>query len=187
MVHLAKTEKKAEKKPKKAKKRHDRPTEYWLIKEYAKAKISKKGRMWNYEVTEPPISTEQLGRLDEIKKHIVDVMDADIELVENNINEYIESEFQKFKEKFKSDLSKADEKVLKYYLLRDFVGLERIEPLMHDPNIEDISCDGLNIPIYISHKDYGSVRTSIVFKNLKELENFTLGKKNEEIKGYLLA
>jgi flagellar protein FlaI len=52
--------------------------------------------------------------------------------------------------------------------------LGKIEPLMQDPDIEDISCDGIGIPIYIYHRnpDIGSVRTNVVFKTGSELDKF---------------
>ncbi len=66
--------------------------------------------------------------------------------------------------------------VLKYYIKRDFAGLERIEPLMNDPNIEDISCDGTNIPLFIFHKNpmIGSIRTNIKFQDQKSLDTFAI-------------
>src|SRR5271157_5495551 len=36
---------------------------------------------------------------------------------------------------------------LQYYLIRNFLGWGRIEALMKDPYIEDISCDGIRIPL----------------------------------------
>ena len=36
-----------------------------------------------------------------------------------------------------------------YYLERDLVGYGKIDPLMFDPNVEDISCSGVNKPIYL--------------------------------------
>ncbi|MFB6087002.1 MAG: type II secretion system protein, partial [Haloarculaceae archaeon] len=38
-----------------------------------------------------------------------------------------------------------------YYLLRDFRGYGKIDPLIHDPKIEDISCDGYDLPIFVYH------------------------------------
>ncbi|MBI1972002.1 MAG: Flp pilus assembly complex ATPase component TadA [Candidatus Aenigmarchaeota archaeon] len=66
--------------------------------------------------------------------------------------------------------------VLKYYIRRDFAGLERIEPLMNDPNLEDISCDGTNIPIYVFHRNplIGSIRTNIKFPDQKSLDTFAV-------------
>jgi len=72
---------------------------------------------------------------------------------------------------------------LMYYIIRDFLGYGKIDPLMKDPLIEDISADGVNIPIYVWHRDYESLPTNIIFKNSEELNSFIvrlayLSKKN---------
>jgi flagellar protein FlaI len=59
-----------------------------------------------------------------------------------------------------------------YYIYRNFVGLNEIEPLMQDPNIEDVSCDGVGIPIYVIHRRYGTMKTNIVFHDQEELRQF---------------
>jgi len=59
-----------------------------------------------------------------------------------------------------------------YYIFRDFIGLNDIEPLLKDPYIEDIGADGLNVPIYIVHQRFGSMKTSVVFKDEKYLREF---------------
>jgi flagellar protein FlaI len=59
-----------------------------------------------------------------------------------------------------------------YYLSRDFIKLGKIEPLMRDKLIEDISCDGADIPIYVWYRDYESIPTNIVFKGNEELDTF---------------
>ncbi len=51
-----------------------------------------------------------------------------------------------------------------YYLVRDFVGTGKIDPLMRDSAIEDISCVGANIPIFIYHGTYRDLRTNISFE-----------------------
>ena len=45
---------------------------------------------------------------------------------------------------------------------------------MHDPYIEDISCDGIGIPIYVVHKKLGSIETNIIFEDDEELKNFVV-------------
>jgi flagellar protein FlaI len=50
-----------------------------------------------------------------------------------------------------------------YYLHRSFQGYGRMDPLMQDPNIEDISCDGPEMPVFIYHEDYTDVATNIVY------------------------
>jgi flagellar protein FlaI len=58
-----------------------------------------------------------------------------------------------------------------YHAERDLVGYGRIDALMRDPNIEDISCDGVDKPVYVWHRKYESVQTNLRFKGDEELNN----------------
>lgn len=53
---------------------------------------------------------------------------------------------------------------LQYYLIRNFIGWGRIEALMKDPYLEDISCDGNRVPLFLYHRKYRNVRTNIMFE-----------------------
>ncbi|OPX70485.1 MAG: hypothetical protein A4E36_00558 [Methanoregulaceae archaeon PtaB.Bin009] len=53
---------------------------------------------------------------------------------------------------------------LQYYLVRNFIGWGRIDALMRDPYLEDISCDGHRIPIFLYHRKYRNVKTNIMFE-----------------------
>jgi flagellar protein FlaI len=46
---------------------------------------------------------------------------------------------------------------LHYYFRRDFLGFGAVDPLMRDPAIEDISCDGADVPIHVYHRDHGNI------------------------------
>jgi len=61
-----------------------------------------------------------------------------------------------------------------YYVIRDFVGYGVINPLIKDEFIEDISCDGTNIPLFIFHRKYESIKTTIVFETDEELDSFVV-------------
>lgn len=52
---------------------------------------------------------------------------------------------------------------IRYYLERNFLGWSRIDALMRDPGIEDISCDGTKIPLFLYHRKYQNIRTKIRF------------------------
>jgi flagellar protein FlaI len=60
-----------------------------------------------------------------------------------------------------------------YYLYRSFQGYGRLDPLMHDPHIEDISCDGPNLPVFVYHDEYTDVETNVVYEP-QELSNFVI-------------
>ncbi len=59
-----------------------------------------------------------------------------------------------------------------YYIYRDFVGLNEIEPFLNDYFVEDIECNGVDYPIYIVHRKYRNLRTNITFTDVKKLTSF---------------
>jgi len=59
-----------------------------------------------------------------------------------------------------------------YYLERDIMGYGPIDPIMRDPNIEDISCNGVNKPIYVWHRKYESLPSNVMFTDAEELNEF---------------
>lgn len=64
------------------------------------------------------------------------------------------------------------EKIL-YLLKRDFIGFERIDGIKHDINIEDISCDGYNSPVFVYHSDYEQIISNI-YHGEEELDDFVV-------------
>jgi flagellar protein FlaI len=59
--------------------------------------------------------------------------------------------------------------VAAYYVARDYVGLGKLEPLARDAYVEDITCNGAGLPVYVYHSKYEWLRTTIVFSE-DELE-----------------
>lgn len=65
------------------------------------------------------------------------------------------------------------EKII-YYLERDIIGFGKINSLMHDPAIEDVSCAGINKPIFIFHQEFDSMKTNIFFDTETDIEDFVM-------------
>jgi len=61
-----------------------------------------------------------------------------------------------------------------YHAERDLVGFGKIDSLMRDPNIEDISCDGVNKPVYIWHRMFESIETNLQFESDEDLDNLVV-------------
>ena len=61
-----------------------------------------------------------------------------------------------------------------YFLDRYYLGYGIIQPLMVDPRIEDISCDGANEPIFVFIKEYGHIETNIKFNTEDSLNFFSM-------------
>ena len=76
-----------------------------------------------------------------------------------------------------SDKIYVDKKTLdlvKYYFIRDRIGLGVLQPLILDTNIEDISCDGMG-PFFVEHKVFSSLESpNISFLDLVDLDRFVL-------------
>jgi flagellar protein FlaI len=60
-----------------------------------------------------------------------------------------------------------------YYLYRSFQGYGKLDPLMNDPHIEDISCDGPNLPVFIYHDEYSDIESNVIYEP-QELANFVV-------------
>ena len=79
----------------------------------------------------------------------------------------------KYPKAFKG-ISTIETKKILYYLERDIVGYGKIDPLMFDPYIEDISCNGPRKPMFLWHRNYENVKTNIFFQDAQKLNNFIM-------------
>jgi len=61
-----------------------------------------------------------------------------------------------------------------YYLERDIVGYGKIDPLMFDPYVEDISCSGVDKHIFLWHRYYENIKTNILFQEEQKLDDFVM-------------
>jgi len=61
-----------------------------------------------------------------------------------------------------------------YFVRRSCLGYCEIDPLMRDPNIEDISCNGLNTPLFLYHSKYYNIPTNITFTDVRRLNSFVI-------------
>jgi flagellar protein FlaI len=71
-------------------------------------------------------------------------------------------------------LSPTSRERMYYYIRRNFIGYGKIEVAMVDKEVEDISCDGVGVPLYIYTRKYGSVRSNIKFTSDEELDGFVV-------------
>jgi flagellar protein FlaI len=145
---------------------------------YAYANIQWNRRLGElvYYVVEPRITQYDSEAMEATKKLLEEKLDIDFfKLGEIKAKSLLNEETQRILG-MNPNIGPDKQDVLRYYLERDIVGLGKIEPLMNDPNIEDISCDGINIPIYVYHRNpnLGSIKTNIVFTSKEELSSFVV-------------
>lgn len=140
---------------------------------------------------EQPFSYAGIFRNIETEKQLYHVVEPQLSEAESQLYQYL-SHALKDQLLYRTDLSRTDDpeekleqqvrteidnqpslnpqpgetaKVL-YYLRRDLIGYERIHPFMHDPNLEEISCNGAGQanPVYVYHRDHDDLVTNICFE-----------------------
>ena len=128
-----------------------------------------------YEVLEPVLSMEEKKLLDFLKDTLIKTMD--IELTEFSIDEakeYLKKNVDRILKDYGVAIDDMTREKIMYYITRDFLGYGKIDVLMRDPMIEDISCDAAGVPIFIYHRNYESIKTNIMFQDDDELDSFVI-------------
>ncbi len=86
--------------------------------------------------------------------------------------QYLEKNVQSILIELGTKVSEESYMKMMYYIYRDSIGLNRIEPLMHDYFIEDVECNGKSYPLYIVHRKYENLKTNVIYGDNKELMDF---------------
>jgi flagellar protein FlaI len=139
-------------------------------------KWNEKKKEYNYIVTEPELTKEEKSTHEKIVNGLLEILDIELSSIKKRgeaLN-YLKEQINKILDEYEIKLSEKNLAKILYYVQRDFVGLNEIEPFMQDPNIEDISCDGVGIPIFIVHRKYGSIKSNIVYNDDKRLKDFVV-------------
>jgi flagellar protein FlaI len=119
--------------------------------------------------------------LDDLERNIynrvLDILLAEIESPKEEVSDprkFFTSEARKIVDKYRISLGWLPDvswyKIL-YHAERDLVGFGKIDPLMRDGNIEDVSCDGVEKPVYVWHRKYESIESNLRFGDDEELDN----------------
>ncbi len=148
---------------------------YPLYEPFAHVAIVQNPKTGEYKYILDELQLDPLER--SVYNRILDILLAEIESPKEEIldpRRFFAEEAKKIVDKYRISLGWLPDvswyKIL-YHAERDLVGFGRIDPLMRDPNIEDISCDGVNRPVYVWHRNYESIETNLEFENDEELDN----------------
>ena len=149
---------------------------YMLISPYASAHIYFDHKLLEliYEVEEPLLTNEEkalLRRIEDGMKEIINI-NVLVEKTQEAMIDYLNKTAQLLINELDLKVPEASYKKMFYYLFRDFIGLNEIEPLIRDYFIEDIECNGIDTPTYIVHRLYRNLKTNIIYKDIDYLASF---------------
>jgi flagellar protein FlaI len=125
-----------------------------------------------YFLVEVSLTEEEENLLAFIKETMKNLeIDTD-ELDNKGSDEYLLDKLDLIYDEYNIKTSDESRKKIYYYIGKTSLGLGKIDPLMKDPNIEDISCDGTNVPLFLYHRKYGSLKSNISFEDDTELSSY---------------
>lgn len=149
---------------------------YWVDEPYAFIVILRdleKG-VNTYKVVEPALTEFEKDLLERIYEDLQEVLTLESVKFESASKDIIlKKEALKLLNSYAIPLETASIYKILYYLNRSYIGYGKINALMKDQYIEDISCDGVNIPIFLYHRKYHNIPTNISFEE-KELNSFII-------------
>ena len=149
---------------------------YILISPFAFAHVfwDKKKSELVYFIEEPVLSKEEREILKKISIAMREIININVvvEKTQEAVLDYIDKTAKLIIEELNIKITEETYNKVFYYLYRDFIGLEKIEPLLKDYFIEDIECNGINTPVYIVHRAYRNMRTNIMFRDIDKLASF---------------
>ncbi len=132
---------------------------------------------YTYNVIQPTLSPRLKKLFKKVKRLLEEKLDVDLgKLKKTEARDYLHQQSLQLLDYFEIRLTEDEKRILGYYIDRDFLGMGIIEPLMRDPNIEDISCDGVGIPLYIFHRNslLGSIPTNQIFYSSEDLDSYLI-------------
>ncbi len=151
---------------------------YPLYEPFAHVAIAQSPKTGEYKYVLDELQLDPLER--SVYHRILEILLAEIESPKEEIldpRKFFAEEAKKIVDKYRISLGWLPDvswyKIL-YHAERDLVGFGQIDALMRDPNIEDISCDGVTKPVYIWHRNYESLETNIEFLTDEELDNMVV-------------
>ncbi|MFC6718537.1 ATPase, T2SS/T4P/T4SS family [Natrialbaceae archaeon GCM10025810] len=127
-----------------------------------------------YDLFEKTADDADVGILETIKSLLNDDEDAAHESLEARELEGIEVRPEPVILAEDPDtLNEYQVEKLLYLLKRNFIGYERIDAIKHDINVEDISCDGYDSPVFVYHSEYEQIISNI-HHGTDELDDFVV-------------
>lgn len=143
---------------------------------YMRVIWNKRNNEYLIEPLEPELSEKEQKLLDLIKDTLQRTLRYEWEkLTTFDKKEYLSESVQSFIKSRGMKIDPITRKKLEYYIQRDFIGYGPVDPFINDDNVEDISCDGVGIPLFIFHRKYESIKSSIVFDVEEILNSYVVG------------
>ncbi|MCK5397253.1 MAG: type II/IV secretion system ATPase subunit, partial [Thermoplasmata archaeon] len=141
---------------------------------YVRIKYDNIANDYLYEVIEPKLTEEEEDLLEVLKDTMVDSLEFLEDATSEEKELYLRKGADSLLDEIGIQLNPISKERVVYYILRDFMRYGAIDVTMIDVQVEDLSCDGMNVPLYVFHRKYGSIQSNLKFTSDSELDGFVV-------------
>jgi len=128
-----------------------------------------------YQIHEPQLGEKETETLALIKDSLQRTLEYELDKMEiKDKKEYLKKSVDSFIKSRDMRLDASTIQKIHYYIIRDFVGYGHVDSLMNDEFIEDVSCDGTAVPLFVYHQKYESIKTDVLFEEEIDLNSFVI-------------
>jgi flagellar protein FlaI len=140
---------------------------------YSRVTYNDRNKEYLYEVIEPQLSAHEKQLVEHLKSTLSRILGSEVgSLSLADKRAYLREEAREYFRSRGITLSPISMERIIYYTLRDFVGYGPVDALIRDLEVEDISCDGVDVPLFIFHGKFESVKTNVTFADEDALDSF---------------
>jgi len=153
--------------------------QYWIEEPFARiliVPIPGKGGEKGYFIDEVILDKTERSAFDRLK----DILSRELKPPEDmsvEARSYVMDEARRLMKKYRSVLGSLNEgsmRKVEYYIRRDLIGYGPINPIVEDKNVEDISCDGIDKPVYVWHRRYESLPSNLRIMDKNYFNDFII-------------
>jgi len=127
---------------------------------YVRIKYDNIANDYLYEVIEPHLTEEEEDILEVLKETMVDSLEMLVDAKAQEKEAYLRKGIDSLLSEIGVNLNPISKERVAYYIIRDFLRYGAIDVTMIDIQVEDLSCDGMNVPLYVFHRKYGSIQSN---------------------------
>ena len=141
---------------------------------YVRVLFDKRDYSRFYYVVEPKASKQENEDLQTIKDVLQRALNIERDTLDESQEDFLKQAVDDILDSYRLKSRKSNRQKIHYYIERDLIGYGKIDTMMKDPNIEDVSCDGPGVEIFVYHRRFESLRTNVMWEDELELEQYII-------------
>ena len=141
---------------------------------YVRVLFDKRDYSRFYYVVEPKATKQEQEDLDTIKEVLQRALNINRETLDESQEDFLKQAVDDILDTYRLKSRKSNRAKIHYFIERDLIGYGKIDTMMRDPNIEDVSCDGPGVEIFVYHRRFESLRTNVMWEDELELEQYII-------------